>query len=287
MEKEWGSYRWLIVYLTSAVGSNVLSVIFLPQAVSVGSSGAVMGLFGGKLAEVVVHKLVDQHPSSTRDAVAQSVRKEQYESVTTSVIVILLFSVVPFVDWAAHFGGLISGFLIGIAVFGLDLKTHRCIKILVSWCGLVATVYVFFKTMQYMYQNTQDIPELRDVCGYYKKNFASYECNCMRSEMNQYQNSANNDDGNGGYEGGNYNGYNYNQNEDQYNPNNYYDGGNAYDGNQNSGNGYNGEQYAQNNYYDYSGGNAANYNGGYDSYSGNNYVASNDDAPAEGTDDLN
>ena len=51
-EREWGSHTWLCIYLTSAVGSSILSCCFMPNNVSVGSSGAVMGLMGGKLAEV-------------------------------------------------------------------------------------------------------------------------------------------------------------------------------------------------------------------------------------------
>jgi hypothetical protein len=52
-EKEWGSSCWLAIYLTSGLGSSMMSVIFKPNNVSVGSSGAVMGLFGGKIAEII------------------------------------------------------------------------------------------------------------------------------------------------------------------------------------------------------------------------------------------
>ena len=41
-EREWGSGAWLVIYLVSAVGSSILSVIYMTDAVSVGSSGAVM-----------------------------------------------------------------------------------------------------------------------------------------------------------------------------------------------------------------------------------------------------
>ena len=51
-EREWGSMRWLIIYIGSALGSSILSCISMPNSVSVGSSGAVMGLFGAKLSEV-------------------------------------------------------------------------------------------------------------------------------------------------------------------------------------------------------------------------------------------
>jgi membrane associated rhomboid family serine protease len=33
-EREWGSVRWLIIYLGSALGSSILSVIIMPNAVS-------------------------------------------------------------------------------------------------------------------------------------------------------------------------------------------------------------------------------------------------------------
>ena len=51
-EQEWGNASWLCIYLVSAVGSSICSVIAMPNSVSVGSSGAVMGLSGGKLSEV-------------------------------------------------------------------------------------------------------------------------------------------------------------------------------------------------------------------------------------------
>eukprot|EP00957_Ditylum_brightwellii_P066412 5042069-Ditylum_brightwellii.AAC.1 len=51
-EREWGSGVWFVIYITSAVGSSILSTCAMPNSISVGSSGAVMGLFGGKLAEV-------------------------------------------------------------------------------------------------------------------------------------------------------------------------------------------------------------------------------------------
>ena len=53
-EKEWGSKIWLFIYLTSALGSSIFSVCMKPDNVSVGSSGAVMGLFGGKASLEII-----------------------------------------------------------------------------------------------------------------------------------------------------------------------------------------------------------------------------------------
>jgi len=93
-EREWGSRNWIIIYLTSAVGSTVLSVIFMPDAVSVGSSGAVMGLFGGKLAEVLCRYCETDKTEQGR--IGHQVRREQCGGVMCSVTVVLLFSFVPF-----------------------------------------------------------------------------------------------------------------------------------------------------------------------------------------------
>ena len=93
-EREWGSMTWLTIYMTSALGSSVLSVITMPDAVSVGSSGAVMGLFGGKLAEIICRSCEKQ--DTAQDRVAHQVRKEQCLGVTCSVIVVLAFSFIPY-----------------------------------------------------------------------------------------------------------------------------------------------------------------------------------------------
>jgi membrane associated rhomboid family serine protease len=179
-EREWGSIRWLTVYLVSAVGSTILSVIAMPNAVSVGSSGAVMGLFGGKLAEVVLRFF--ERRRTRQDEVAHQVRKEQCCVVTASVVLVMLFSFIPFVDWAAHLGGLAAGFLCGIAVFSLDIE-HCAWKIFWLVVGIAVTVSTFVAALTYMYSgNIETIDELRDVCGYYKENYQDYQCNCMRAE---------------------------------------------------------------------------------------------------------
>jgi membrane associated rhomboid family serine protease len=184
-EREWGSIRWLIVYLGSAVGSTVFSVIVMPNAVSVGSSGAVMGLFGGKLAEVLLRCCERQ--ITKQDQVAATVRKEQCCVVTFSVILVMAFSFIPFVDWAAHLGGLVAGFVIGLALFSFAVQgCYGVWKIVWLSLGLAAASAFFIGTITYMYSGqVEAAEELRDVCGYYKENFENYECNCMRDEYVQ------------------------------------------------------------------------------------------------------
>ena len=180
-EREWGSRNWLIIYLVSAVGSSALSVVAMPDAISVGSSGAVMGLFGGKGAEVICRFCETE--TTDQDRIAHQVRKEQCAGVTCSVIVVMLFSFIPYVDWAAHLGGLIAGFCVGMILFACDLQKARWSKTLWLLVGLAITIIYFTVVFERMYSGEIDpAEELRDVCKYYKENFEEYECNCQRND---------------------------------------------------------------------------------------------------------
>ena len=121
-EREWGSLTWLIIYLVSAIGSSALSVVAMPDTLSVGSSGAVMGLFGGKAAEVICRFC--ESTDTDQDRIAHQVRKEQCAGVTCSIIIVMLFSFIPYVDWAAHLGGLIAGFCIGLMNTSVSARTE-------------------------------------------------------------------------------------------------------------------------------------------------------------------
>lgn len=93
-EREWGSGKWLAIYLVSAVGSSILSVIAMPNSISVGSSGAVMGLFGGKLSEVLFRCFETKR--THQDHVGHAVRKEQLMACLCSVLIVGLFSFIPY-----------------------------------------------------------------------------------------------------------------------------------------------------------------------------------------------
>lgn len=187
-EKEWGSLRWIIIYIGSAFGSSILSVICMPQAVSVGSSGAVMGVFGAKLAEVILRAC--ERKATKQQRIGHEVRQEQCFAVTCSVIVVMLFSFIPYVDWAAHLGGLVAGFVIGIVMFATEVESHF-LKVAWILVGVAATLITFAVSLDYMYDegNVEIVEELRDVCGYYTENFEDYECNCMRDEYNFARNN--------------------------------------------------------------------------------------------------
>ena len=74
-EKEWGSIIWIIVYIGSAFGSSIFSAIAMPDQISVGSSGAVMGLFGAKFSEIFL--LCCERSETRVEKADERSRKEQ------------------------------------------------------------------------------------------------------------------------------------------------------------------------------------------------------------------
>ncbi|KAL7536314.1 hypothetical protein ACHAWF_005429 [Thalassiosira exigua] len=196
-EKEWGSLIWMIIYIGSAFGSSVFSVCFMPENISVGSSGAVMGLFGGKLSEIVL--LCCEKSTNAIEKSDERARKRQACLVIGGIIVVSAMSFIPFVDWAAHVGGMIAGFVLGLVCFSFKIRSWFFMLI---WLvvGVGTTIILYIIGMAYMYTQVETNDELRDVCGYYKQFFDDYECKCMLDEAIQFGSwqfggGANNDDG--------------------------------------------------------------------------------------------
>jgi membrane associated rhomboid family serine protease len=174
-EKEWGSRTWLLIYLLSSVGATILSTCFLPGVLSVGSSGAVMGIFGAKLSEIVCRSCESRE--SVQEKVGHAIRKHQLAEALGGSIIVMLFSFIPFVDWAAHLGGLLTGITVGLTVFAFSVESMvwRCIWLVV---GLALTITLFATSLTYMYNDVEPVERLRDVCAYYQEFFEDYECSC-------------------------------------------------------------------------------------------------------------
>jgi membrane associated rhomboid family serine protease len=103
LERLFGHIRFLLVYLLGGIISCIASFLFSPDALSVGASGAILGLVGAYAAFVLVH----------RRAMAGG-------GLFAIIILIIVISinlgigfVIPNVDNAAHIGGLVGGFVLG------------------------------------------------------------------------------------------------------------------------------------------------------------------------------
>ena len=169
----------MIIYVGSAFGSSVFSTCFMPDNISVGSSGAVMGLFGAKFSEIVL--LCCEKSKTVKELADERSRKKQSCLVIGGIVIVMAMSFIPYVDWAAHVGGMLAGFVLGLVCFSFKIRSWFFMLVWLV-AGVGSCIALYSGLMAYMYTEVETKDELRDVCGYYKQFFDDYECNCMLNE---------------------------------------------------------------------------------------------------------
>lgn len=106
MERMLGNVGFLVLYLVSGLGGSLWSLYLNPMLVHAGASGAIFGVYGALLATVLVQgKTIPRHVSGAL--------------LRLSFIFIgynLIYSFQPGISLAAHIGGLVVGFLCGLAL---------------------------------------------------------------------------------------------------------------------------------------------------------------------------
>lgn len=107
LESFFGKFKFLTIYLVSAVAGNLMSMLFTTGA-SVGASGAIFGLFGAMLYFGYHYRVY-----------LGNVMKSQL--IPLIILNLFLGFLMSGIDNAAHIGGLIGGTLITIA---LGVKYH-------------------------------------------------------------------------------------------------------------------------------------------------------------------
>jgi rhomboid protease GluP len=137
LESKLGKWKYLALYLLTGICASITSVVWHDHGVSAGASGAIFGLFGILLALL-----------STKFYEGNARR-----ALLISTVIFVAYNIIPLgkrVDHAAHFGGLIAGYLFGlIAYWGLKTYKEKLIIagplaitiIYTSLCLLLAPVY--------------------------------------------------------------------------------------------------------------------------------------------------
>jgi rhomboid protease GluP len=87
--------EYLLIYLLSGLSGNLLTLLFGPNMISAGASGAIFGMFGA----VVIY---------ARRAVGQSIMTALFFA-----FFLLILNIGPAVNVLAHLGGLLAGLLMG------------------------------------------------------------------------------------------------------------------------------------------------------------------------------
>jgi len=100
VERFIGPVRMAILFIVSGAGGNLLSTLFIRQAVTVGTSGAIFGICAVYIVDVLVHWRYYPHPVKF------------LITISLSVLSSLVVGLLPWVDNFAHIGGLLSGIFI-------------------------------------------------------------------------------------------------------------------------------------------------------------------------------
>lgn len=91
-----------VIYLISGFGGSVLSALFLhSNYISVGASGALFGLLGSMLSELIMNWTIYSNKAAA------------IITLLFIIVINLAIGILPHADNFAHIGGFASGFLIG------------------------------------------------------------------------------------------------------------------------------------------------------------------------------
>jgi len=124
LEPAIGSVRFAAIYITALlVGS--FGVVFATDAPSLGASGAVFGLMGAAVVELRARGI-----------------SVQQSGIGGLIVINLIFSfAVPNISVGAHIGGLVGGFLAGLAIRAADGQKVPALGLLA--CVLLSAAAVF------------------------------------------------------------------------------------------------------------------------------------------------
>ncbi|RWW09520.1 hypothetical protein BHE74_00035247 [Ensete ventricosum] len=104
LEQQFGFVRIGIIYLLSGLGGSILSSLFIRNSISVGASGALFGLLGAMLSELITNWTI-----YTNKAAAML-------TLLVIIVINLAVGILPHVDNYAHIGGFLAGFLLGFVL---------------------------------------------------------------------------------------------------------------------------------------------------------------------------
>ncbi|XP_060201937.1 RHOMBOID-like protein 1 isoform X1 [Lycium barbarum] len=101
LEREFGFVRIGLLYIIAGLGGSLFSALFIKSNISVGASGALFGLLGSMLSELIINWTIYAHKLAVL--------------LTLMIIIVinLAVGILPHVDNFAHIGGFMSGFLLG------------------------------------------------------------------------------------------------------------------------------------------------------------------------------
>lgn len=179
LEPMMGKLRYLTAYVCSGVLASLASLIWHTEGVnSAGASGAIFGLIGLMMAFIVTKYI----PSSIRQSLLQS--------VGVMAVYSLIYGMKGGIDNAAHIGGLIAGFIIGL-LYWLTLRKSGKVFSPLLITGVILGLTAF--AAWFLLQQKQVSPEERNKikAALREEGFKDYEAYIARyNEFVAWQDTA-------------------------------------------------------------------------------------------------
>ncbi|WP_428329913.1 rhomboid family intramembrane serine protease [Mucilaginibacter sp.] len=142
LECKLGKWNYLFLYLFAGVCASLTSVIWNTHMISGGASGPIFGLFGILLALLSTNFY----------------ERNARRALLISTAIFVGFNIIPFgkhIDDAAHFGGLIAGYIMGwIAYLGIKYNKQSLISV------STLAITVLFMGLCLRYAHTYNFKEL-------------------------------------------------------------------------------------------------------------------------------
>lgn len=149
VERMFGAVRFLVIYLVSGVGGNLLSLVIQGNdAVSGGASGAIFGIYGALLVYVWFGR---------RQMQAQEFRWLFWGALLFSALTIVMGYVIPGIDNSAHIGGFVTGMVMAALFLPSSILPSRQLTITqslaaVAWVAALFVLLTHLPTPKYRWQ---------------------------------------------------------------------------------------------------------------------------------------
>lgn len=129
VEQELGRMRFLSIFLVTGFFASAASYAFGPNAVGVGASGAVFGIFGA----FVTYNYRRRH---------LAIASARLRSAVVLLVINAVFSLsIPGIDWRAHVGGFLAGLGAGFAAEGVGPASRRRAILIGGFGALVLAAF--------------------------------------------------------------------------------------------------------------------------------------------------
>ncbi|MBP9947515.1 MAG: rhomboid family intramembrane serine protease [Vicinamibacteria bacterium] len=148
-----GPWRFLGLWVGSALGASLTSLVFNETSVSAGASGAIFGLLGAFTTFVFFRK----------DVLPQPVPRPLRNGVLATLVLNLFISFIPGIDMAAHAGGFVTGALMALGIVRRDRSDPTRPGPLRLAVAVMVLLGVGVTSIQERAHRATSIPELGDA----------------------------------------------------------------------------------------------------------------------------